>query len=76
MPKLGLGQLGDAEPGSSTLTENLRWSIDLAARAIFDDKLDEWHSAFFVGLDLHKVFSSSHGDWGHARFTALLNEAR
>ena len=62
--ELSLGQIGQADDGPSPLTDNLRWAIDLAARPSFDDRLDEWHSAFFLGLDVHKVFGSESGDWG------------
>ncbi len=44
--------------------DNLRWAIDLAARPMWDDNAERWNSAFFLGLDLHKVFSGPGGDWG------------
>ncbi len=62
---VSLQNLGEQEDSDySFLTDNLRWAIDLSARGIFDNRRDEWFSAFFAGLDLHKVFTGPSGDWG------------
>ena len=62
--ELRLGDLGESREGTSPLLDNLRWSIDVAARVSFDDRRDAWDNAYFLGLDVHKVFSGQNGDWG------------
>lgn len=43
---------------------NLRLTVDLSTRALFNTKSDEWSSAYFVGLDVYKVLTGPDGDWG------------
>lgn len=47
---------------SSTLLENLRWQFDVAARPVFND--NDSFQQYWVGLDVHKVFSGRNGDIG------------
>lgn len=42
--------------------ENLRATLDLSTRAIWDADANEWATEQFVGLDLHKVFGDAEGD--------------
>ena len=44
--------------------DNLRWTVDLSSRVTWFESLDEVSPENVVGLDLHKVFSSSGRDWG------------
>ena len=46
------------------LGDNARLAIDVSARPFYNTRTDEWYSAHFLGIDLHKVFSNSSGDWG------------
>jgi hypothetical protein len=48
----------------SWLGDNARAAVDLSARGIYNNRSNEWSSAYFVGLDVHKVFSGPSGDWG------------
>ena len=52
-----------ADSGETTLTDNLRWTIDVAARGMIETESDEFGHVEFLGLDLHKVFSNENGDW-------------
>ena len=45
-------------------TDNLRWTIDLSSRAAIFTDTGRTGTTNIVGLDLHKVFSDSQGDWG------------
>ena len=64
------GQDGGApSPSSPTFfesgwTDNLRWSVDSSAQQWLNSKTDQWLDQYVVGLDLHKVFSTSRGDIG------------
>lgn len=55
---------GQQESVLDSLTDNARWAFDLSARGMYNNRANEWYSAFFMGLDLHKVFSGPDGDWG------------
>ena len=44
--------------------ENLRFALDVSARASYDTREEELARIEFLGFDLHKVFSSNTGDWG------------
>ena len=46
------------------LTDNLRWTIDLSSRVAFFTDTKRAGTTNIIGLDLHKVFSDSQGDWG------------
>ena len=52
-----------AVAGETALTDNLRWTVDLAARGMQETVNDEFGHAEFLGLDLHKVLSGERGDW-------------
>jgi hypothetical protein len=46
-------------------TKNLRWSIDASARFNQNEALDNTSRIYALGLDTHKVFTSSEGDVGY-----------
>ncbi|PKG85807.1 hypothetical protein CXF85_03240 [Colwellia sp. 75C3] len=46
-------------------TNNLRWSLDASARLNQNDALDNTSRIYALGLDSHKVFTSSNGDVGY-----------
>jgi hypothetical protein len=48
----------------SAWRENLRFTVDLAARGIYDTQNHEFGNVEFLGIDMHKVFSNASGDWG------------
>lgn len=43
---------------------NLRFTIDLSTRAIFNAATNETATENFIGFDIHKVLSNASGDWG------------
>jgi hypothetical protein len=57
---LMLGAAAQAQP----LTENLRVTLDAASRGVWMAGANSAASAWFVGMDLHKVFSGERGDIG------------
>ena len=54
---------GGAHARDTALTDNLRWTVDFAARGMLETESDEFGHAEFLGLDLHKVFTGERGDW-------------
>lgn len=42
--------------------ENMRWQLDVAARPVFNE--NDSFQQYWVGLDVHKVVSTRHGDIG------------
>ncbi len=65
-------------PSYADFTENLRWSLDASARLNENITADNTSYIGALGLDSHKVFTSSQGDLGYAvaqlYFTKLLNQ--
>ncbi len=55
---------GGQEQRQPCWKENLRFTVDLAERPIYSEHSGLFSNAFFLGIDLHKVFSNSEGDWG------------
>jgi hypothetical protein len=64
-------------PCDANFTENLRWSVDASARLNQNEALDNSSSIYALGLDTHKVFTSTSGDIGYGvgqlYFTKLSN---
>ena len=63
----GFGHPRDAasdDDWRSSFGDNLRFTVDVSARVLHDSERDELATAQFVGVDLHKVFTGNHGDWG------------
>lgn len=50
--------------GSSSWSDNLRWTIDSSTQQSRNSATDEWVDQYVIGLDLHKVFSSENRDIG------------
>ena len=46
------------------MQDNLRFSVDLSARGIYDSEADTFSHIEAVGFDMHKVFSGLRGDIG------------
>ncbi|MFT2089359.1 hypothetical protein [Paraglaciecola sp. 2405UD69-4] len=66
-------QLSLAQTNSlSMLKENTRWSIDFSSRATRNLEIDRTSFTNVVGLDVHKVFSSSTSDIGTLIFQPYL----
>jgi hypothetical protein len=61
-----------AQAATPSLRDNLRWTIDLAARAVDETESHEFGHVEFLGLDLHKVFTGDQGDWGTLTFQSYL----
>ncbi len=84
---LGLSQPGNAQqvvPESRSLlpdgwSENLRFSVDLSTRQLYNSGTDDSYMVNFIGTDLHKVFSGDSGDIGtltlQGYFTHIEDEA-
>jgi hypothetical protein len=54
-----------AVPCYADFTQNLRWSLDASARLNQNEALDNTSRVYALGLDTHKVFTSSKGDVGY-----------
>jgi len=65
-------------PSYGDFSDNLRWSLDASARVNNNIKTDNTSRIYALGLDTHKVFTSSTGDIGYAvgqlYFTKLSNQ--
>ena len=55
-----------------SLQENLRATLDLSTRITHNDDANNNHHLHVAGLDLHKVFSNSTGDWATVRAQLYL----
>jgi len=66
-------------PSFAEFTDNLRWSVDASARINKNIGAQNTSRLYALGLDTHKVFTSSNGDLGYAvgqlYFTKLSNQA-
>lgn len=71
-------------PDSRTLfpddwSGNLRFAVDLSSRQLYSTGTDDWHQVYFLGTDLHKVFTGESGDVGtltlQGYFTHIEDEA-
>jgi hypothetical protein len=60
----------DSRPAA--LSDNLRWTVDAAVRAIDETESGQFGHIEFLGVDLHKVFSNDKGDWGTLLFQSYL----
>jgi len=52
-------------PSYAEFHDNLRWSLDASARLNINKKSDRTSRIYALGLDTHKVFSTSDGDFGY-----------
>ena len=63
---------GLAIPYKQPWEDNLRQTLDLAARPIYNARTGDWRHISFIGIDLHKVFSDEDQDIGTLTFQAYL----
>ena len=61
--ELPLGEIS-GEGKWSVLTDNLRWALDVAGRLVVNTQDGSLSHVEFVGIDLHKVVSTSKRDIG------------
>ncbi|TDI45157.1 MAG: hypothetical protein E2P02_08035 [Acidobacteria bacterium] len=54
----------EAEADSVSWLEPLRYSLDVSFRASKNPDSSEWPNQLAIGLDFHKVVTSTRGDWG------------